>query len=64
MIGKRVVFKTPYQQYRHYDGEKGIVLRELTDEERDPEVGTMYRLKLDNHGEISVWPEEIDGQFT
>jgi len=54
-----MIFKTPYDQYKEYDGQRCVVLRELTDQERDPEVGTMYRIRFNDGQEIDAWPEEL-----
>lgn len=59
MINNSCVYQSPYEQYSRFNGLKGIVLRELTDEESDPEVGPMYRLGLENGEKIDAWPEEI-----
>ena len=57
---QRVKFWTPYEQYKDKIGLKFEILRELTDKERDPEVGKMYRIWFyKDNSEIDAWPEEV-----
>ncbi|KKN74905.1 hypothetical protein LCGC14_0386540 [marine sediment metagenome] len=56
----RKTFTTPYEQYAHLEGLGFTVLGELTDAERDPEVGPMYHIQLEDGGKIAAWPEEIE----
>jgi hypothetical protein len=53
-------FITVYEQHYEHSGKECSVIRELTDSERDPEVGTMFRIKLETGEEIDCWPEELD----
>ena len=53
-------FKTAYDQYKNKDGQSCVILRELTNEERDPEVGTMYRIRLEDGTEIDAWSDELE----
>ncbi len=53
------IFVSQYAQYKDRVGQHLMVLRSLTDEERDPEVGCMYRIRFDDGTEIDAWPEEI-----
>lgn len=41
------------------DGQPFEVLRELTDAERDPECGRVWRIRFPDGREIDAWPEEI-----
>ena len=52
-------FKTIATDYKQYNGMKGKIIRELDDSERDPEVGNMYKFKLENGKIISVFEDEI-----
>ncbi len=52
-------FQSPYLQYAHRIGCKFTVLRELTDVERDPEVGPMWKIQFEDGSVIDAWPEEI-----
>lgn len=54
------VFDSPYEQYIDKVGQKFKVLRNLTDEERDPEVGTMYEIQFEDGTIIEAWPEEVE----
>jgi hypothetical protein len=57
---ERVKFWSPYEQHKDRIGLKFKIIRELTDKERDPEVGKMYRIWFYKDGvEIDAWPEEI-----
>lgn len=58
-----MIFHTPYDQYAEREGQECEVLRELTDGERDPEVGPMYRIRFADGQEIDVWPEELAPSF-
>lgn len=56
----RKLFWSPYEQYADRIGQPFEVIRELTDEERDPEVGPMWRIRFLTDGfETDAWPEEI-----
>ena len=73
LIGKRVVFKSPLDQIKNYNGEHGVVVDKFEADEHAPEAGFLYSVKLDNHsiikdfegrvykdgGLLHVWPEEI-----
>lgn len=59
----RTRFTTEYEQHADREGQPFTVLRKLTDEERDPEVGTMYRIRFDDKVEIDAWPEEVQSQL-
>jgi hypothetical protein len=54
----RETFITPFEQDSHRIGHNFTVVRELTDDERNPDVGTMYRIRFEDGGEIDAWPEE------
>lgn len=50
-----------FAAYEQYDGQPITVIRELNDSERDPEVGTMYLVTLDNleDTELHVYADEV-----
>jgi len=57
--GGNMRFATPYDQYHERNDQECQIVRELTDAERDPEVGTMYLIRFADGGEIHAWPEEL-----
>lgn len=59
MTKLKEVFTSPYDQMKHHNGKKFTVIRELNDNERDPEVGSMYKIQLEDGEVIDAWPEEI-----
>ena len=60
----RDTFTTPYEQYADREGEPFGVIRELTDQERDPEVGRMWRIEFEDGTQIDAWPEEVESDAT
>lgn len=58
-VKQRAKFWTPYDQYRDRMGQRFTILRELTDQEKDPEVGRMYKIRFADGTEIDAWPEEL-----
>ncbi len=57
----RKTFTTPYDQMAAHEGKLFKIIRKLTDDERDPEIGTMYCIQLDDGEKIDAWPEEVEG---
>lgn len=54
-------FRTPYDQYKEYNGQTCYVIRELNDTENPDkkDVGSLFLIKLNSGVEIIAWPEEI-----
>ena len=52
-------FITPYEQYQEHSNKECKILHELTDDERDPEVGAIYLIELETGEHIDAWPEEL-----
>jgi hypothetical protein len=54
------VFKTKANDYKEFDGmEITEVINELGDNERDREVGRMFRIRLSNNKIIDAYQDEI-----
>jgi hypothetical protein len=59
-MGRRVLFLTPYEQYRdrHETWCEVLGLVDPSTYDAD-EVGAAYRIRFDDGFETSAWPEEI-----
>lgn len=53
------LFNSPYDQYKERNGQHCAIIRELNDQEKDAEVGTMYKIKFQDGTIIDSWPEEL-----
>ena len=62
------IFRSPYEQYRHFNGKECKVLSKITkpDATHDAEVLPMYRIEMVESGVvIEAWTEEVHGiEFT
>ena len=57
---KKTVFKSPYEQYAHKNGQSFEILGEVPRETIDfNEVGSMFHIKFSSGERIEAWPEEI-----
>jgi hypothetical protein len=54
-------FTTPFDQYRHREGDRFIVLATIDtpDDRHDEEVLPMYVIQFGNGEVIEAWPEEV-----
>ena len=52
-------FHSPYNQYRDRNGQSFEVLEPIMNDQKDVEVGSMYKIKFQDGVEIDAWPEEI-----
>ena len=53
-------FWSPYEQYRDRIGQAFTVTGKVDDNDKDPEVGDMYKIKFADGKEIVAWPEEVE----
>jgi hypothetical protein len=53
------IFQTHDSFYKQFNNQECKIIRELTAEERDPEVGTMYRIRFTDNTEIDCFADEI-----
>ena len=62
------IFRTPYDQYREHNGKTCVVLEELSHATHpatlDEEVGSLFRIRLEDGTEIDAWPEELTEEPT
>lgn len=56
----RETFHTLYDSQEDLDGKRFEIVRELTDVERDPEVGRMYKIKFEDGTLFDAWAEEVE----
>ena len=56
-------FYTPFEEYRERNGQEFKLLRELSDMERDPEVGVMWKIRFNDGVVIDAWGDEVDGTY-
>lgn len=54
------VFETSSSDYDKYDKKPFKVIRQLTDDERDPEVGRMYKIQFEDGNIIDAFADEVE----
>ena len=60
--GDEMVFRSPYDQYKHLNEKRCVVLEERNHgthpDMYDEEVGSLFLINLEGQ-EIEAWPEEL-----
>lgn len=56
-------FYTIFEDHKNYNGLDFKILRLLNNNEKDEEVGDMYKIKFEDGLEIDAYPEEIFEQY-